>query len=148
MASAFHQLQIHTDDRYMTAFTVRDSKFEFTSVPFEIQSSLLFFARVINTVLYDIFDSQVLAYMDDIILFSKTVDGYLEIVKSVMNKLAEAGLKLKIRKCHFFADEMKFLGYKMKKNEMSMCSERAKATKEMPVPTSQRQLQSFLGSVN
>ena len=66
MASAIHQLQIH-----LTAFTVRNSKFEFNSVPFGLQSCPLFFARVINTVLYDILGPQVLAYMDDIILFSK-----------------------------------------------------------------------------
>ena len=67
--------------------------------------------------------------MDDIILFSKTVEDHLETIRSVMNKLAKAGLKLKLKKCHFFADEIKFLGYKMNKDGMSMCSERVKAIK-------------------
>ena len=149
MASAFHQLQIHPDDRHLTAFTVRNSKFKFNSIPFGLQSSPLFFARVINTVLYDILGPRVFAYIDDIILFNKTVDDHLETIRAVMSKLAEAGLKLKIRKCcFFFANEIKFLGYKKNKNGMSMCSERVKAIKEMPVPTGKRQLQSFLGSVN
>ena len=55
-----------------------------------------------------------------------------------MSKLAEAGLKFMIRKCRFFADEIKFLGYKVNKDGMSMCPQRAKAIKEIPVPTGKR----------
>ena len=86
--------------------------------------------------------------MVEVILFSKTVVDHLKTIKTVMIKLAEAGLKLKIRKCSFFADEIKFLGYTINKDGMFMCSGRVKANKEMSLLISKRQLQSFLGSVH
>ena len=59
--------------------------------------------------------------MKGIILISKTIDDHLKTIKVVMSKLAEAGLKLKIRKCPFFPGEIKFLGYTINKDGMSMC---------------------------
>ena len=74
--------------------------------------------------------------MDDIILFSKTVDDHLKTIKAEMSKYSEVGLKLKIRKCYFFAGEIKFLGYTINKDVMSMCSERVKAIRQLPLPFS------------
>ena len=76
LASAFHQCSIKVADRPKTAFTYNNTKYEFTLVLFGLQSSLGFFARIINQVMYDILRGQCLAYMDDIILFSESKEEH------------------------------------------------------------------------
>lgn len=148
LASAYHQCEIRPCDREKTAFTVKNSKYEWTRVPFGLQSAPGFFARVINEVLYDVLGPQCLAYMDDIVLFSKTSEQHLLTIKDVLQKLLSAGIKLKIQKCRFFADEIKFLGYQVSKEGMTMNKDRVASIKNMPLPTNKKQLQSFLGVVN
>ena len=58
LASAYHQCEVSPEDREKTAFTVGSSKYEFTRVPFGLQSAPGFFARVINEVLYDVLRPQ------------------------------------------------------------------------------------------
>jgi hypothetical protein len=148
LASAYHQCEIRPDDREKTAFTVKNSKYEWTRVPFGLQSSPGFFARVINEVLYDVLGPQCLAYMDDIVLFSKTAEQHLLTIKNVLQKLLSAGIKLKIQKCRFFADEIKFLGYQVSRDGMTMNRDRVASIQNMPLPANKKQLQSFLGVVN
>ena len=117
-------------------------------VPFGLKSSPAFFAKVINEVLYKVLGPQCLVYLDDIILFSKTSDEHLQTIKTVLEALEEAGLKLKIQKRNFFSKEIKFLGYKINEQGMSMNPEKVEAVKSVAVPANKRQLQSFLGAVN
>ena len=148
LVSAYHQLEIRPDDRHKTAFTVGADKFHFNAVPFGLQSSPAFFARVINDVLYNVLGPQCLAYLDDIILFSKSESDHLQTIKTVLEALEEAGLKVKIQKCYFFSNEIKFLGYQLNKDGMSMNPEKVTAIKAMPMPFNKKTLQSFLGAVN
>jgi len=148
LASAFHQIKIKPCDREKTAFTVKNTKYEWTRVPFGLQSSPAFFARVINEVLFDILGPQTLAYMDDLLVFSPSAHEHLDALRRVLERLASANIKLKITKCRFFANEVKFLGYQVSKSGMRMNQERVSAIRKIPTPTNKRQLQAFLGVVN
>ena len=91
---------------------------------------------------------QCLAYMDDIINFSETAEQHLKTIDTVLLKLSQAGIKLKIKKCHFFAKNIKFLGYNVSSDGMTMCPERVNAINSMPSPTNKKKLQAFLGTIN
>ncbi len=148
LPSAFHQCEISEVDKHLTAFTVGSTKYQFTKIPFGLQSSPAFFARIINSVLYEEIGTQCLAYMDDIIVYSTTVEEHLRALDNVLGKLTEANIKIKVEKCRFFANEVKFLGYQVNKDGMTMDRQRIEAIKAMPMPTSKRQLQAFLGVAN
>ena len=96
LVSAYHQLEICKADREKTAFAVKNTKYHFNVVPFGLQSSLAFFARAINDVMYEILGPQCMVYLDDIILFSNTVDEHLQTIAEVLETLQIAGLQLKI----------------------------------------------------
>ena len=148
LASAYHQCSIRPCDREKTAFTVNNTKFHFNRVPFGLASSPAFFARIINHILFDLLGPQCMAYMDDIIIYSKSAEQHLETIRRVLEKLTDAGIKIKIRKCHFFAENIKFLGYCMTQEGMTMDEARVRAIKEMPVPSTKKQVQSLLGALN
>ena len=146
--SAYHQLEIEPEDREKTAFTVGSTKYQYTRVPFGLQSAPGFFARVINTVLYQVLGSNCLAYLDDLILFNADTLAHLETIEAVLRALYEANMKLKVSKCRFFAKTIKFLGYRVENRGMTMDPARVAAINAMPLPTNKRKLQAFLGVAN
>ena len=148
LASAYFQCQIKKEDREKTAFTVKNSKYEFTRVPFGLNSAPGYFSRVINEVLYDILGTQVVCYLDDILVFAKNKQEHFRRLEDVLKKLKEANIKLKIAKCKFFTTEVNFLGYRISTDGMKMDEGRSEAIKKMPAPKNKKQLQSFLGAVN
>lgn len=148
LASAYHQTEVLSTDRMKTAFTVRNTRYEWNRVPFGIQSAPGFFSRVINETLYDLLGPEVLAYMDDILVFGKDNKQHLERLEDVFKRLSEVNIKVKLIKCKFFVDEVKFLGYQVTKQGMKMNNERIDAINNMPHPTNKKQLQAFLGVVN
>ena len=148
LAHAFHQCEIDPPDCMKTAFTVRNSKYEFRRVPFGIQSAPGFFARIINTVLYQVLGQNCLAYLDDLILFNQNKAQHLKTLVLVLDALAKANIKLKVSKCKFFATQIKFLGYRVCKDGMTMEPDRIQAINSMPIPTNKRTLQAFLGVCN
>ena len=52
-----------------------------------------------------------IAYLDDILIFSKTVEEQLSHIKQVFEKLCTAKLSMKLSKCHFFTKEIQYLGH-------------------------------------
>jgi hypothetical protein len=62
-------------------------------------------------------------YIDDIIIYSKTIEEHLEHIKEVFRRLKEVGFHLKLRKYEFFIEQMKFLGYTIKSDQIKTKSE-------------------------
>ena len=148
LAHAYHQCEIAEGDCEKTAFTVNNRKYHYLRVPFGIQSAPGFFARIINEVLYDVLGANCLAYLDDLILFTKTRQAHMEILEAVLKALAKAQMKLKVSKCNFFATEIKFLGYRVTNEGLTMDPSRISAINAMPLPKNKKQLQAFLGVAN
>jgi hypothetical protein len=66
---------------------------------------------MINEQLHEYLDIFIVAYLDDILVYSETLEEYVQYVKKVLDKLRTAGLLLKPEKCNFHKDEVTFLGY-------------------------------------
>ena len=148
LASAYHQTEIREEDREKTAFTVRQTKYEFRRVPFGLTSAPGYFSRVISETLIGLVGFEILAYLDDILVFAKTKEEHLQRLEEVLSRLAKANLKLKIQKCKFFTDEVSFLGYKVTTNGMKMDEQRIEAIKNMPYPKNKKEVMSILGTYN
>ena len=148
LASAYHQCSISPSDRHKTAFTVKNSKYEFNRVSFGLTSAPGYFSRIINETLFEELGANLLVYLDDIILYSKDNASHMAKLEAVLKRLAEANLKIKLSKCRFFTTEVKFLGFTVGTSGMSMDPGRIEAIRAMPYPASKKQLQSFLGALN
>ena len=85
-----------------------------------------------------------LIYLDDIIIFSDTIDSHFRQLESVFQRLETAGLKLKGTKCEFFKTEVNYLGHVVSEDGVKTDPEKLKALKEWPVPTCLKELRSFL----
>ena len=88
------------------------------------------------------------AYLDDILITSKTPSEHRNHIINVFEKSQEYGFKIKEAKCDFFLLEIKYLGHIINRDGRRPDPERANAIRNMPVPDNVQALQSFLGLTN
>ena len=88
-----------------------------------------------------------IVYLDDIIIFSDTKEEHLKRLQAVFQKLAAAGLKLKPSKCHFFKEEIEYLGDVVSGKGISNNPKKVEAVTKWPTPQTVYDVRSFLGFV-
>ena len=88
-----------------------------------------------------------LAYLDDIIIFSETVEQHLKEIQIVLNRLSQAKLKLKKGKCAFFKKELHYVGHLLTTDGFKPQLEKLKAISELKPPKNQKGVREFLGMV-
>lgn len=86
------------------------------------------------------------AYIDDVAVYSNTWEEHLPDVEVALKLLREKGLTVKIKKCKFAQEEVTFLGHTVGGGKVKTQEAKVKTILEIPVPTTKKELQSFLGS--
>ena len=94
--------------------------YEYTVMPFGLTNAPASFQRLINDVLHGYLDIFVVAYLDDILIYSKTKNEYIQQIRKVLAKLAEWRLLLDLDKCKFHREEVLFVGFIMGREGMRM----------------------------
>ncbi|KJZ68287.1 hypothetical protein HIM_12322 [Hirsutella minnesotensis 3608] len=148
--AAFHRLRVRHGDEWKTAFRTRYGQFEWLVTPFGLTGAPATFQRYINSHLHDLLDEFCSAYMDDVIIYS---DGdyldHMTKVRTVMERLRNAGLKLDLEKCAFAVKEVKYLGFIIKAGEgVTVDPEKIVAIRDWEAPTTVTGVRSFLGFAN
>ena len=101
-----------------------------------------------NQIFHDILDVSVIAYIDDLLIFSNSEDEHAEHVREVLRRLREHQLYAKLSKCSFHVPAVEFLGFVVSGSGISMAEDKVKAIKDWPVPRCVKCIQSFLGFIN
>jgi Reverse transcriptase (RNA-dependent DNA polymerase) len=102
LTSGFWQVRMNAQDQEKTAFSTKFGTYEFTVMPFGLMNAPATFQRLMDNVFYDVTWKFVLVYMDDIIIYSKTLEDHRKHLEQVLQLLINAGLKLNPDKCDFF----------------------------------------------
>ena len=92
-----------------TAFTSSFAKYEYIKEPFGLTQAPGYFQELMTGILKDF--NFAIAYLDDIIIFSRTAEEHLDHIKQVFEKLRSSHLSMKLSKCHFFTKEIQYLGH-------------------------------------
>ena len=147
---AYHQGFVREDRRPVTAFATPWGLYEWIRIPFGLSGAPGCFQSFMESCLEGLRDEICIPYLDDILVFSKTFDQHLEDVRTVLRRLKEKGVKLKLKKCEFFKKEVRYLGNLV--SESGYCMDKADvsavaALKDRSVNTvgDVRQLVGFLG---
>ncbi|CAJ2512148.1 Uu.00g051630.m01.CDS01 [Anthostomella pinea] len=116
IVSAFNNIRMKKGQEYLTAFRTRFGLYESLVMPFGLTGAPATFQRFMNDTLREYLDVFCTAYLDDILIYSRTREEHLKHVRQVLESLRQAGLYAKIQKCKFFKDETTFLGVIVGKN--------------------------------
>ena len=120
IVSAFWHIKLSDDAAKKTSFTTRKGKFEFTSLCFGLVDSPAVFNSMLSHVLMDIIGFGVLVYLDDIIVYSKNFTEHINKIDQLLKIFGNAGLKIKLQKCSFGQEQVKFLGHTVSKHGIEM----------------------------
>ena len=143
--SGYWQVGVEDSDKPKTAFITRKGPFQFRVLPFGLCNAPATFERLMEAVLAGLQWEICLIYLDDIITFGKTFDEAVENLQQVLERLRNAGLQLKPKKCDLFAKSVSFLGHIISDEGVATAPEKVKAVHEWPVPVNQTEVRSFLG---
>ena len=133
-------------DKEKTAFACHRGLFEFNVMPFGLSNAPGVFQELMAVVLSDS-GHFALAYLDDILLFSRTLDEHLTHIQLVFDRLKQHGLKLKLSKCQFLRTESNYLGFVINKEGIQPEPQKVEVIRGLPEPRSVREVRSFIGMV-
>ena len=146
LSHAYQQLPLEEESKKYAVINTHKGLFRYTRLPFGISSAPGIFQRVIESLLQGV--KGVVVYLDDILVTGNMEEMHLKSLEEVLMRLERAGLKVKQSKCKFMQTSVTYLGHVIDADGLRPLSERVRAIKEAPTPTSVTELKSYLGMLS
>ncbi|KAL3499013.1 hypothetical protein ACH5RR_041745 [Cinchona calisaya] len=148
LRSGYWQVRIAEGDEHKTACVTRYGAYEFLVMPFGLTNAPATFCTLMNKVLREFLDKFVVVYLDDIVIYSRTLEEHIQHLRKVFSVLKENQLFVKKEKCAFAEQEVPFLGHIVGRGQIRMDVSKIQAIVEWKPPTKVTELRSFLGLTN
>ncbi|GBG71889.1 hypothetical protein CBR_g10825 [Chara braunii] len=145
LKSGYHQISIQPNDRYKTAFKTRYGSFEWVVMPFGLTNAPTTFQAGMTNEFRAMLDRFVLVYLDDILVYSRSLEDHLGHLRRVLETLHRAKYKANRDKCEFVRQELEYLGHFVTPEGISPLSDKIQAIQEWPEPRNVTDVRSFLG---
>ena len=159
LADGFHQIGIDEESKKYTAFITEDGLYELNTCPMGLSTSPNHFQFVLDRILggmggtigeresseNNLVGSDCFVYVDDVLVYSSTLQEHLDKLDRVICRLKRFGLRGKSPKINMAMFELKFLGHVLSAEGRRPCPEKIKAIQEIPTPRSKKQVQALLG---
>ena len=137
------------DSKALTVFTVGPLGFyKCKCMPFGLTNAPATFQWLMQSCLGNLHLCYYIIYLDDVIVFSKTLEEHVFRSRAVFEKLKQVGLKLKPSKCEFFRQDLTYLGHVVSKDGMQTDPIKVEAIHKWPAPPNVMEVRSLLGFTN
>ncbi|CAG4987577.1 unnamed protein product [Colias eurytheme] len=147
LASGYHQIEVNNEDQHKTAFTTQTGHYEFKRMPFGLKTAPATFQRAMDNVLRGLQGIHCMVYLDDIIVYSSSLQEHIEKLRKIFERLRETNLKVTLDKCEFLRKEVLYLGHTITKNGLMPNNDKINAVLKFPLPKTATEIKSFLGLV-
>ncbi|MBW0560358.1 hypothetical protein O181_100073 [Austropuccinia psidii MF-1] len=145
---AYTLLRIKEGEEHLTAFRTKYGSFEYWVMPFGLTNAPASFQNHVNDIFQDLLDVYVLAYLDYIMVSSKSEEEHVTHVSTVLSRLRANNLFAKASKCLFHVSSVEYIGYAVSCEGLIMDQAKVEQILKGPPPINLKALQSFLGFSN
>ncbi len=144
----FNKLRMHSRSEDWTIFIIFFNFYKYHVMSFELTNDLTFYQHYMNDVLFDYLHQFCQIYLDDIIIYSKTLKKHKQHVWLILHRLQETDLQMNINKCKFHVQKIFFLKLLLFIEELKMNLRKVQAVVEWSTSTNLTQMQFFVDFCN
>ncbi|KAK3510435.1 hypothetical protein QTP70_006850 [Hemibagrus guttatus] len=148
LRSAYNLIRIQEGDEWKTAFVTPTGHYEYLVMPYGLVNAPSVFQDFMHELLREFLHKSVLVYIDDILIYSRSLADHRKHIAEVLQCLRDYRLFLKAEKFTFHQPSVQFLGYIIDRSGIRMDERKVIAVKNWPIPTSVKELQRFLDFAN
>jgi hypothetical protein len=123
----YHQVKVKEEDIPKTAFKTRYEHYEFLVMSFGLTNVPTIFIDMMNRVFHDYLDQFIVVFIDDIMIYSKTLKEHKEHIRKTLERLQREQLYSKLEKCEIWLDSVSFLGHVISREGVAIDLEKVKA---------------------
>lgn len=145
-ASGFWQVAMQDESVNKTGFTTKFGTFEFLVMPFGLTNAPSTFQRLMTGILGDVVGDFAMVFIDDIIIYSRTMAEHVKHLETIFKKCMDAGLKLKMKKCAFAKGAVEYLGHVVTGKGLLPTETNIGKIVKMRTPRNGDEIRSFLGT--
>lgn len=132
--AGYHQIRIQEGEEYKTAFQTHNGHYEYKVMPFGLTGAPATFQDFMNHILSPLLRKCVVVFLDDILVYSDTLEHHVQHLEQVFQILVQNQLKLKQSKCRFGQDTLEFLGHVISAGGISTDPAKVTVIKNWPPP--------------
>ncbi|CAG9138002.1 unnamed protein product [Plutella xylostella] len=147
LASGYYQVPISEQSKPLTAFVTPDGHYEFNRMPIGLANAPAIFQRMMIKVLGSARYTKATAYIDDVLIYGRTMDECLDRLEDVLGLLEKANLTLNLSKCDFLKDRIDYLGYEISVSGVRPGDKKIQCVLDFPRPQNVHSVRQFLGLV-
>lgn len=149
LEAGFHQIRMAREDRWKTAFRSVLCLLEYRVMPFGLKGAPATFQANINAYLQPLLGKGVIAYLDDVLIYSPDLQSHAALLRQVLAIFLRHQFVPKFMKCKFGRSELNYLGYTIGADGIKPAEDKIQAIALWPeVLTNETQVRQFLGTVN
>jgi len=145
LTKGFWQIPLEEKSKAILAMSTPLGLMEPLFMPFGMKNAPAVFQREMQRVLRDRLGKGVMVFIDDILIYSATVEEHEQLVSWVLTRLQEEGYYANPEKCEFFQREVSFLGHVISDKGIAVQQHKVKAVNDWAPPTSRKEVRAFLG---
>ncbi|GBG74369.1 hypothetical protein CBR_g18780 [Chara braunii] len=145
LKSGYHQIAMRPENQHKTSFQTRYGLYEFVVMPFVPCNSPGTFQHAMNRIFHDHLDKFVIVYLDDILIFSRTVEELVGHLAKVLSLLRLHQFKINGEKCEFGRIRILYVGHEIYGEGLKPDDGKVASISDCPCPQSVTEMRPFLG---
>lgn len=148
LSQGYYQMELDANSRPITAFSTEDGHYQLKRLPMGLKISPSKFSRMMSIAMSGLTYSRCFVYLDDLIVFGRSLIDHNKNLIQVFDRLREVNLKIHPGKCSFLRKEVLYLGHVISDNGILPDPTKSSAIKNYPTPTNADEVRRFVAFAN